>query len=115
MKTPDATRTTNEPADIGDDLQITRIAPRRSCGGTWVHGTIAGHRFQALVFEAHAEVPEWEYGTSRISKLWVQRIADDVTVFNFDRGADVEAADATTSAIVGFLAEGIADFAGNAS
>ena len=62
--------------DLGDDLRITKITRRASGGGTWVCGTIAGHRFDALVFPEHAENPEWEIGDSRISKLWVQRLAD---------------------------------------
>jgi hypothetical protein len=70
---------------------------------------MAGHRFDALVFPEHAANPEYELGESRISKLWVQRLADKRTVFNWDRGADVSAADETAQAIVDFLAEGLAD------
>lgn len=62
--------------DLGDDLEITKIARRASGAGTWVIGTIAGHKFNALVFPEHAECPEYELEDSRISKLWVQRIAD---------------------------------------
>jgi hypothetical protein len=53
-----------------------------------VIGTIAGHRFQALVFPEHAECHEYELGESRISKLWLQRLADKQEVANFDRGWD---------------------------
>ena len=60
--------------ELGDDLRITKTTRRASGGGTWVCGTIAGHRFDALVFPEHAENPEWEIGDSRISKLWVQRL-----------------------------------------
>lgn len=95
--------------DVGDDLEITRTTRRLSAGGTWVAGTLNGHRFEALVFPEHAENPEWEIGDSRISKLWVRRLADGKTVFNWDRGADVPPADAATEAIVGFLCAGLAD------
>ena len=44
-----------------------------------------------------------------ISKLWLQRIADRRTVFNWDRGADVAAVDAQARAIVDFLAAGLAE------
>src|SRR6266478_2832434 len=78
--------------DLGDDLRITKKTRRAAGAGTWVCGTIAGHRFDALVFPEHAENPEWEIGDSRISKLWLQRLADRRTVFHWDRGADVPAA-----------------------
>ena len=98
--------------DPGFDLEITRLTRRPApAGGTWVSGTVAGHRFDALVFAEHAENPEYELGTSRISKLWVQRRADRATVFNFDRGLDVSAADPLAERIVGFLTEGLADLA----
>ena len=95
--------------ELGDDLHITKISRRASGGGTWVCGTIAGHRFDALVFPEHAENPEWEIDDSRISKLWVQRLADRREVFNWDRGADVPAADPLAAAIVDFLCAGLAD------
>jgi hypothetical protein len=53
--------------------------------------------------------PEWEIGDSRISKLWIQRLADKREVFNWDRGPDRTAADDTTLQIVAFLAGGLAD------
>jgi hypothetical protein len=102
---------TNGTADfpVGDDLHITKVTRRAGGGGTWVCGRLAGHRFDALVFPEHAENREWELGDSRISKLWVQRLADRREVFNWDRGADVPAVDATAQAIVDFLAAGLAD------
>jgi hypothetical protein len=96
--------------DLGDDLEITKVTRRASGGGTWVCGTLHEHRFDALVFPEHAENPEWEIGDSRISKLWIQRLADKRTVFNWDRGADVPAADDIVAQIVDFLAGGIADY-----
>ncbi len=95
--------------DFGDDLSFTHIHPREACGGTWVIGLMAGHQFQGLVFRDHAENPAWELGDSRISKLWVRRIADSRVVFNWDRGADVPAADATAARVVDFLAAGLAE------
>ena len=97
-----------EPA-FGDDLSFTRQAARSGAGGTWVIGLVAGHRFQALVFPDHADSPAYELADSRISKLWVQRLADRAVVFNFDRGLDVLAPDAAARAVVAFLAAGLAD------
>ena len=77
--------------DFGDDLTFKTLAPRPA-GGTWVIGLVAGHRFQALVFPGRAEDPGYELAESRISKLWVQRVADGKVVFNWDRGPDVPAA-----------------------
>ena len=101
--------TNQEDFDLGDDLNITKITRRNSGGGTWVSGTLHGHRFDALVFPEHAEVADYELGDSRISKLWVQRLADKQTVFNWDRGMDVAATTDIARAIVDFLAAGLAD------
>jgi hypothetical protein len=99
---------TNE--DLGDSLKITKTEGRQLNGpGTWVSGTIAGHSFQVLVFEDHAENEEHELGTSRISKLWLRRQADRKVVANFDRGWDVEPTNDTAREIVDFLAAGIAE------
>ena len=95
--------------DLGDDLVITKTTRRASGGGAWVCGSLNGHRFDALVFPENAENPEWEIDDSRISKLWLQRLADKQTVFNWDRGADVPAADPLAAAIVEFLCAGLAD------
>ena len=102
---------TNDPndLDIGHDLIITQTSRRACGGGTWVNGRLSGHRFEALVFPEHADNPEWEIPDSRISKLWIQRLADKQTVFNWDREADVPVADPTAQAIVDFLAAGLAD------
>ena len=102
------TRKTNA-CEMGDDLRITKTTRRASGGGTWVIGTIAGHRFDALVFPEHAECPDYELGDSRISKLWLQRIADKTTVVNFDRGWDIRPATKIATAIVDFLAAGLAE------
>jgi hypothetical protein len=96
--------------DLGDDRNITKISRRASGAETWACGTIAGHQFDALVYPEHADNREWEIGDSRISKLWVQRLAERRQVFNWDRGADVPAADAKVAAIVDFLCAGLADY-----
>jgi hypothetical protein len=41
-----------------------------------VCGTLHDHRFDALVFPEHAENRAWEIGDSKISKLWIQRLAE---------------------------------------
>ena len=99
-----------EPADldVGDDLELTEPPLRAAGGGTWVIGRVAGHRFEALVFRGHAADPSWEIGTGRISKLWVQRLADRAVVVNFDRGWDVRPADALAGRVADFLAAGLA-------
>jgi hypothetical protein len=50
-------------------------------------------RFDALVFSEHADNRDYELSDSRISKLWIQRLSDKKTVFNWDRGMVVPAAD----------------------
>jgi hypothetical protein len=47
---------TSEDIELGDDLRITKTTRRGAGNGTWVCGTIAGHRFDALVFPEHAAV-----------------------------------------------------------
>ena len=95
--------------NLGDDLEFTKVERRTTSGGAWVRGTIAGHRFDALVFPEHAENREWEISDSRISKLWVKRLADEKTVFNWDRGMDLPAEDEKVQAIVDFLCGGLAE------
>lgn len=90
----------DETGDIGDDLQIRKITRQAAGAGKWAIGSVAGHHFEALVFPAHADDPEFELGQSQISKLWIKRIEADREVFNWDRGADVPAADDTTHAVV---------------
>jgi hypothetical protein len=95
--------------EIGGDLGIRKTTPREGgVGGTWVDGTIAGHRFQVLVFEDHAESEEYELGKSRISKLWLQCQTDYEEVANFDRGWDVEPTTRDAKTIIDFLSAGIA-------
>jgi hypothetical protein len=96
--------------EIGDDLKFGKIQQREWGAAKWVRGTIAGHRFDALVFPEHAQDASYELGDSKISKLWIQRIADKTTTFNFDRGMDADATDDATRAIVAFLCAGLADY-----
>jgi hypothetical protein len=102
------TKKTNN-RELGDDLHITKTTRRLAGGGTWVSGTIAGYRFDALVFLEHAESPDYELGDSRISKLWVAKLSNKETVFNWDRGMDIPAASPKTQGVVDFLAAGLAD------
>ena len=101
----------NDARGTGDDLAISKVTRRAAAAaGTWVRGTIAGCRFDALVFPAHADNRDWEMGDSRITKLWVKRLADHKIVFNWDRGPDVAAAEHAFLELVDFLAAGLADF-----
>jgi len=95
--------------DLAGELNITHVDRRAVGGGCWVRGKIAGHRFDALVFREHAEFPDYELGRSRISKLWLQRLADKKTMFHWDRGLDIDATTDLSREIVDFLATGLAD------
>ena len=79
------------------------------CAVAHLIGTVQGHRFDGLVFPEHAECPDYELGDSRISKLWLQRLADKKCVANFDRGWDVRPTTKIAAAIVDFLAAGLAE------
>jgi hypothetical protein len=94
---------------IGDDLVILKTIRRTSGGGTWVIGTLNGHRFEALVFPEHAECPDYELGDSRISKLWLLQLSDKSCVTYFDRGWDVRPKTEIAQAIVDFLTAGLAE------
>jgi hypothetical protein len=93
------------------DLTITKISNRnRNVGGSWVQGKMNDqYQFEALVFADHAESEEYELGRSKISKLWIQQISDRKTMFNFDRGLDVPAANTEIQVVVDFLCEGLSD------
>jgi hypothetical protein len=97
------------PTELGFDLVITRLTRQGIGYGTWVTGRVFGHRFEALVFSEHAQNPAWEIGQSRISKLWVQRRGDRFTVFNWDRGMDLEPMGPMARAIVEFLVSTLAE------
>ena len=99
----------NDDLEMGDDLTITKTTRRASGAGTWVCGRLNGHRFDALVFPEHAAVADYELGESKISKLFVQRLADRQTVANFDRGWDLRPTTDEAGTIVDFLAAGLAE------
>lgn len=101
--------TMHDDCELDDDLEFTKITRRAAGAGTWVCGRLAGHRFDALVFPEHAQIADYELGNSQISKLWIQRLADKQTVFNWDRGLDIAATTVTAQAIVDYLAAGLAD------
>ena len=96
--------------EIGEDLKITKVENRQSAGGVWVKGSLNGFAFNALVFAEHAENPEYELSSSKISKLWMQRLADHKVVVNFDRGWDIRPTSGLEMEIVNFLIAGLSDF-----
>lgn len=98
-----------EDEDILDTYRITRSYRRKSGGGAWVLGEIAGYRFDALVFPEPALRREWEVnGDSRISKLCIRDERRQI-VYNWDRGADIPAANRTVERIVELFADGLAE------
>ena len=104
------TKTNDHNNDIDLDLAITKIEQCTVGGGAWVIGTINDqYKFNALVFPEHAECESYELGQSKISKLWIQRASDRTTLFNFDRGLDVPAANTEIQVVVDFLCEGLSD------
>lgn len=102
---------TTKTTDAGEMLETLKITKRtpRAVGGTWVTGTIAGHKFDALVFPEHAEFESYELGDSKISKLWIKNIEENHVVANFDRGWDLEPTTQAARQIVDLLAAGLAD------
>ncbi len=99
-----------DPGEILDTLIIKRIEPRRTgAGGVWVSGTIAGHRFEALLFPDHAASPGFELGDSRISKLWLAVAPRGDVVANFERGWDLQPTTPTAAVIVDVFTAGLAE------
>jgi hypothetical protein len=96
-------------SNIGDDLVIARMTRRTGVPGLWVTGTLNRFRFSVLVFAEHAECPDYELGTSRISKLWLKEQNGGPTAANFDRGWDIRPTTKIAAAIVDFLAANLAD------
>lgn len=68
----------------------------------WTHGTInyngSAYRYSVKHFE---EPSELGYKEGRASKIWIERNGE--TVFNYDRGMDVKAADKDTKAVLQML------------
>lgn len=99
-----------EIGELLDSFQIRRINRRNhGGGGTWVTGTIGGHKFEALVFPEHAECESYELDKSKISKLWIQKISEPKPVAHFDRGWDVRPTTKIAQIIVESLCEGLAE------
>ena len=94
---------------IGDDLVITRKTCRATVGGSWIKGTVAGYQFDCLVFPEHADYPDYELESSRISKLWLKKIDGGETMANFDRGWDIQPRTKYVGKIVDFLAANLAN------
>jgi hypothetical protein len=109
MATPKRTTPNHDASEILDTLDIARIKPRKSCGGSWVIGKIAGHRFEALVFPEHAESSDFELADSRISKLWMRNMDTGATAAEFDRGWVTQPTSPAAAAIVHVLAAGLAE------
>ncbi len=104
-----------EPIDAAMELmetfKVTKIERRAWAGaGSWVTGTMGGHRFDAMVFPQHATCDDYELEKSRISKLSLRRIEDRRIVVSFDRGWDVRPTTEVEQMIVDLLCEGLADF-----
>lgn len=95
--------------EMYDDFKILKTV-RALSGGVWVTAQCLGYRIQALVFKHHADEPSFELFKTRITKLWVQRIADRQETYNWDRGLDREPADFETEAIVDLASDFLADF-----
>ena len=94
---------------IGDDLVITRKTRRATVGGSWIKGNVAGYQFDCLVFLAHADYPDYELESSRISKLWLKKIDGEEPMANFDRGWDIRPRTKYVGKIVDFLAANLAN------
>lgn len=75
----------------------------------WVKGTVAGFKFECLVFPDHAESSSFELGESRISKLWLGDRLTGREVASFDRGWDVRPTSPEAAAAVDALAGGLAE------
>jgi hypothetical protein len=93
---------------LSDDLEITKVTRRASGPGTWVCGRIHGHRFDALAFPEHADMPERELNPSHL-EIMVATYGGSRDGFQL-RPRTRRARDGRTSrAIVDFLAAGLAE------
>ncbi len=108
MKTNEKNATPDTSALL-DTLRITKVQRRTSSDGAWVVGTLAGHRFDALIFLEHAEREDFELADSRISKLWLKQLDNQATVANFDRGWDIRPTTPLAATLVDLLAAGLAE------
>ncbi len=95
--------------DLENDLSFINLTDPRAAVGLWLAGRVAGHAFEARVWLGHAADPAWEIQNSRITKLWVHRLADRTVVFEWDRGPVRPAADPEAAKVVDFLVAGLAE------
>jgi hypothetical protein len=103
--------TANQPADHDDllgTLRITKVTARASAPGSWVTGTIAGHRFEALVFPEPASDPAFEIEGSNISKFWMAD-GNGHAVADFDRGWNLRPTTGMAQRLTDLLAAGLAE------
>jgi hypothetical protein len=94
--------------DLLDTLRITKTTLRNSVPGSWVTGTIAGHRFEALVFQDPASDPNFEIEGSNISKFWLGDERGNA-VADFDRGWTLKPTTDMAQRITELLAAGLAE------
>ena len=94
--------------EIGSDFMILKTIRQTSGAESFVIGRLNGHHFDAIVFAEHPKYPDFELGDSRITKLWLQRMADKATVASFNRSWDMRPATDIAQAIVDFLAANLA-------
>ena len=93
---------------IGSDFVILKTIRQTSGEESFVIGRLNDHHFDAIVFAEHPKYPNFELADSRITKLWLQRIADKATVASFNRGWDMCPTTEIAQAIVDFLAANLA-------
>lgn len=94
--------------EIQDAFRIEKTQ-KNLRGGIWVTAECLGYRIQALVFAKHTDDPAFELGTSRITKLWIQRICDRKEMYNWDRGLDHACEEPNVESIVDAVASSLAD------
>ena len=95
--------------EIGSDFVILKTIRQASGAESFVIGRLNDHHFDAIVFAEHPKYPDFELGDSRITKLWLQRIADKTTVASFNRAWDMHPTTEIARAIVDFLATNLAE------
>ena len=95
--------------EIGSDFVILKTIRQASGAESFVIGRLNDHHFDAIVFAEHPKYPDFELGDSRITKLWLQRIADKTTVASFNRAWEMRPVNEIAQAIVEFLAANLAE------
>ena len=92
---------------IRGDIVILKNQKAERMGRTT--GRIAAFRFVAKVYPEHALDPAFELGRSRISKLELRRLDTNAVAFNWDRGLDRAATDASAKTAVDRLVKHLAN------